>query len=73
MILGFYISYQKLKKSDYRNLNLLNLELASEKKMANQLNNTPKKVKKLEISTQQKLKKIKVDVLNINFSLKEIL
>ena len=73
MILGFYVSYQKLKKSDYRNLNLLSLELASEKKLANQLNKTPKKVKNLEISINQKIIKIKVELFNINFTLKEIL
>ena len=73
MILGLYVSYQKLKKSDYRNLNLLSLELASEKKLANQLNKTPKKVKNLEISINQKIIKIKVELFNINFTLKEIL
>ncbi len=72
MVLGFYISYQKLKKSENQNLNLLYLELASEKKMANQLKSVPNKIQKLDYYTQNKLRKIKIDILNINFTLSEI-
>ena len=68
----FYVSFQKLKQTDTKNLNLLCLELASEKKTANLLKNTSKKVELLSNSTHKKLQKIKVDILNIDFTLSEI-
>jgi hypothetical protein len=72
LLLRLYNSYQKLKKSETENLNLLKMELDSEKKKANQLKNISEKIKKTNNSTHLKLLKIRVDIFNIDFTLSEV-
>lgn len=74
LIVGwFYFSHQKTKVSNTKKLNLLHLELIFEKNKANQLKSVPKKVQELDNITHKKLQKIKVDIINIHFSLSKIL
>ena len=73
LVYWYYHVYQNFKKKETKKLQLLNLEFASEKELFKALQNSSKKLKKLESKTQYKLLKIKVDILNIDFSLKEIL
>lgn len=72
LLLGFYLSYQKLKNSEIENFNLLKLELDSEKKKAHQLKNVPERIKIINNSTHLKLLKIRVDIFNIDFTLSEV-
>ncbi|WP_435414496.1 hypothetical protein [Polaribacter aestuariivivens] len=65
-------NYKQLKTNEINKLNYLFLDLKKEKLTSNQLQKLPTELKTLEQNTQQKLQKIKVDVLNINFSLSEI-
>ncbi|WP_339662960.1 hypothetical protein [uncultured Polaribacter sp.] len=73
LILWFFKNYQELKAKETKKLHLLNLEFASEKKLFIALQNSSKELKTLELKTHYKLLKIKVDLLNIDFSLKEII
>ncbi|MDP5107163.1 MAG: hypothetical protein NWQ31_13450 [Polaribacter sp.] len=73
LILWFFKNYQELKTKETKKLHLLNLEFASEKKLFIALQNSSKELKTLELKTHYKLLKIKVDLLNIDFSLKEII
>lgn len=73
LVYWFYHVYQNLKMKETKKLQLLNLEFTSEKELFKGLQHSSKKLKKLESKTQYTLLKIKVDILNIDFSLKEIL
>ncbi|MFY9241617.1 MAG: hypothetical protein WAO74_01170 [Polaribacter sp.] len=74
-ILGvyFYYTFKKFKEVDSKKLALLYAEIALEKRIALELQDAPKIIEKLEYSFHNKLQKIKVAVLDVNFSLKEIL
>lgn len=72
MVLWFYKNYQLLKVEETKKLQLLCLELASEKNIFIALQNSSEEINTIENKTQHKLLKIKVDLLNIDFTLKEI-
>ena len=72
LLLGFYLSYQKLKESEREHFKHLYLELDSEKKKAHQLKNITERIKIINNSTQRKILQIKVDIFNIDFSLNEV-
>lgn len=67
-----YASFQKLKRVEVKKTQLLYAEILSEKEVAHQLKNAPKKVEKFNNATQTKLLKIRVAVFNIDFSFNEI-
>lgn len=72
LIIGLYISFQKLKNSENQALQLVYLDLDKEKNIKNQLKSTSEKITSLENSTQEKILKIKVGIFNIDFTLSEI-
>ncbi|QTD36705.1 hypothetical protein JL193_11210 [Polaribacter batillariae] len=72
IIVYLIYQYKQLKIKEINKLNYLFLDFKEEKIISNQLRKLPTELKTLEQNTQQKLQKIKVDVLNINFSLVEI-
>ncbi|MEE9407314.1 MAG: hypothetical protein V3V28_04470 [Polaribacter sp.] len=61
-----------MKEIENEKLSIIYNELESEKEISLQLKTIPQEIKLIERSTQQKLQKIKVDVLNIDFSFREI-
>ncbi|MGJ8743011.1 hypothetical protein [Polaribacter sp.] len=61
-----------MKETTQHKLSVIYNELEIEKKNSVQLKSVQKKVKRLEQKTFQKLVKIKVDILNIDFTLGEI-
>ncbi|MGK0414278.1 MAG: hypothetical protein ACJA1B_002501 [Polaribacter sp.] len=71
ILFWFSKKYQYLKYQETKRLELLYVELASEKKIAIRLKNTPKKVQELDRSIQKKLLKIRVNIFNIDFTLSE--
>ncbi|OAD46706.1 hypothetical protein [Polaribacter atrinae] len=72
LIISVIFTFQKTKEVEEEKISLINLELASEKKIANQLKGIPKKVERLNYSTQNKLLRIKVSVFNLNFTFDEL-
>ena len=74
LILGmcFYYSYLKLKKSEYKKLELISIEISQESKIEKQLIKSASKPQVLEKNTQNKLQKIKVGIFNMDFTLSEI-
>ena len=74
VILGsyFYVSFQKLRKLKIDRLQLLYTEISHEKEIAHQFKNVPKSINTLNNSIHQKILKIKVVIINIDFSLSEI-
>ena len=74
-ILGVYCytSFQKLKKAEAIKLQLLYIELDSEKVLSEKLKLTSKKVKKRDSTLYQKLLKIKIGIFNVDFTLSELL
>ena len=55
-----------------KKLTIIYKELQSEKKLSVELKTIPKEIKLIEKETQQKLQKIKTDVLNIDFSFRKL-
>lgn len=72
LIFYFTFNYKKMKETTQHKLSVIYNELEIEKKNSVQLKSVQKKVKRLEQKTFQKLVKIKVDILNIDFTLGEI-
>lgn len=72
IILFLMQKYQKLKLVEKTKLNYLFLELNKEKKVSEKLKKNNIKIKKMKIKTQQKLNQLKIESLNISFSLSEI-
>jgi hypothetical protein len=68
----FYYSYLKLKKSEYKKLELISIEISQESKIEKQLIKSASKLQVLEKNTQNKLQKIKVGIFNMDFTLSEI-
>ncbi len=72
LIIYFVINHQKLKAVETNRLNLLYAEYKAEKNKAIKLKKTPKQIQLLKKNTHQKILKIKIDVVNIRFTLNEI-
>lgn len=68
----FYTTHQTLKKAKNDQLQLLYSEIKSEKHNKLQLNNVQKEVEEFQKKTQTKIKTIKINILNISFTLDEI-
>ncbi len=68
----FYTTHQTLKKVKNDQLQLLYSEIKSEKHNKLQLNNVQKEVEEFQKKTQTKIKTIKINILNISFTLDEI-
>lgn len=68
----FYVSFQKLKKNENKRLQHLYTEILLEEEMAHQFKNVSKRTSILNNSFEQKILKIKVAIINIDFSLNEI-
>lgn len=66
------INFKQLKNNEINKINLLLLELNLEKNLSKKLNKNSEKLKKMENNTQLKLNKIKVSILNFEFSFSEI-
>ncbi|WP_439128898.1 hypothetical protein [Polaribacter sp.] len=72
LIVILYLDYKKTKILETNRLNYLLLAFNKEKLISNQLQKMPEELKSIEQNTLQKFQKIKVGILNINFSLSEI-
>lgn len=72
-IIYFTIDYKRMKVVELYKLNNLFSEIEHEKKIANKLKSAPKEIYFIKKEMHQKLQKIKVDVLNIHFTLSELL
>jgi hypothetical protein len=72
IIFLFSKKYQTIKTNETKKLELLTIEFESEKKIAHLLAHKLMELERLENSNQQKLLQIKLDILNIDFTLKEI-
>ena len=73
LIFLFYSSFEKLKKSESKKLNAIYTELELEKTISRKLKIVPSKVEKIENETRKRFMKIRVDILNIDFTISEIL
>ena len=73
LIVYFSINYKHYKIAEINRILLINNEIENEKRTSNKLKKIPLKVQNLSKNTQQKLQAIKVDVLDIEFTLEEIL
>ncbi|MBU3010250.1 hypothetical protein KO506_02435 [Polaribacter vadi] len=69
----FRITYNKLKKIEQKKIELFHKEIQQENKQFNLLKDKSKKVELIEESILKKIKIIKVSLINIHFSLDEIL
>lgn len=74
IIISFFllIKYNQLKNNEINKINLLFLELESEKKVSKKLIKKTAIINKIKNNTQLKLNKIKVSILNFDFSLSEV-
>lgn len=72
LIIYFTINYQRIKVIEADRLKFLHAEIEVEKKASKQLEKAPQEIQLLNKNTHLKFQKIKVDVLDINFTLSEI-
>lgn len=72
LVIYFKIRFQQLKVLETRRLNLICVEIEAEKKKRKKLLTSPQEILFIKKETQQRLQKIKVDILNINFTLSEV-
>ena len=72
LIVYFKMNFQQIKAAEIDRLNLIVTEIEAEKKTSEQLKNLPQEIVSLKKGTQQKLQKIKIDILDIDFTLSEI-
>ena len=72
LILVLYFNFLKIKTTENNKLSYLFLKLEAEREASIQLRKIPQEIKCIEQKTQQKLQNIKVEVLNVDFSLLEI-
>ncbi len=72
LLVGFIISYNRLKKNKNNQLQYLNLALKLENKKANQLTKKAILVNENNSAIQVKLVVIKNSILNISFTIDEI-
>lgn len=68
-----YFNYKKTKKLETNKLNYLFLDFDKEKLIATHLNSVDLEISEIEKQTQIKINKVTVGVLNMHFSLNEIL
>lgn len=73
LIFGIAKKNQKIIRLENHKLDVIYAELTSEKKLFIALQHSSEEIKKIENKTHYQLQKIKVDLLNIDFTLKEIL
>ncbi|MEO9570063.1 MAG: hypothetical protein ABJH82_13185 [Polaribacter sp.] len=73
ILIYFTIDYKRMKVLELNKLDNLFSEIEYEKLIAKQLEKVPKEIYFIKKGMQQKLQKIKVDILNINFTLNELL
>lgn len=66
------VNYKKYRMVEPNKLLLLSKEIQVEKKIAQNLSETPSKIDLLSYNTQQKLQRIKVGILYIDLTLSEI-
>ncbi len=69
----FRITYNKLKKIEQKKIELFHKEIQQENKQFYLLKDKSKKVELIQESILKKIKTIKVSLINIHFSLDEIL
>jgi len=67
-----FLIFTKTKKRETKRLSVLIGELEKEKKLSESYKSTSEKIAHLERSTQQKLRIIKVDIANVDFTFKEV-
>lgn len=72
LVAYFYYNFLKLKKYSSTQIEVLSEEISVENKVANQLKNNSKKIAQLNLDTHLKCFKIKVHIINISFTLKEL-
>lgn len=73
-VLGLWlvVAHQKFKKAEENKLQHLFLELSSERNLKKKLESVPTQIESFENITAIKFRTAKVEIANINFSLKEI-
>lgn len=67
-----YVSYTKLKKKEIGRLTKLKVLLDKENSLKEKLRTTNKEVNTIEKRTQLKLQRIKIEIVDIDFSLSEV-
>lgn len=72
IIIYFTYSFKVLKVVENKRLNLIYSKIESEKKIAKEFKNSDNDVVVFNNKTQIKLQKIKVGILNIDFTLREL-
>lgn len=72
LIVYLSINYKHYKIAETHKVFLINKEIEVEKVTSKKLKKSPKEIEHLSKETQQKLQIIKVNVLDIDFTLKEI-
>jgi AAA15 family ATPase/GTPase len=72
LIVYLSINYKQYKIAETNRVLLINKEIEEEKVSSEKLKRAPKEIQYLSKKTQQKLQIIKVSVLDIDFTLKEI-
>ena len=72
LILYFIMNYRPLKMAELNKLNFLYSEIEKEKQIALKLKSAPNEIEFIKKKTHKKLQIIKVDILNINYTLSEI-
>jgi hypothetical protein len=72
LVLFFYLSFVKLRSQETQKIATIQTELEQERKICKALKTTPSEVSQIEEETQRKLLKIRVDILNIDFTIQEI-
>lgn len=72
IIIYFTYSFKVLKVVENKKLNLIYSKIEAEKKIAKEFKNSDNDVVVFNNKTQIKLQKIKVGILNIDFTLREL-
>ena len=66
-------TFNRLKQTELNKLKLLSLEIQREKNITKNLDKVPLEIKKLKNKTNKKILQINVDIMNVDFSLNEVL
>ncbi|MFY0602893.1 MAG: hypothetical protein JXQ93_03015 [Flavobacteriaceae bacterium] len=73
LVLLFYNSFEKLKKRESLKINAIYAELELERGISNKLKIVPSELEKMKKETHKKFMGIRVDIINIDFTIGEIL
>ena len=73
-VIGFwcYYDFKSFKEKENSELNTLYCDLEAEKQLKERLKKTPDEIYNIEKNIHQKILKIKIDIFNLNFSIKEV-